>query len=126
MGPHSPLRCVVGQCNGQFGAKITRALKKKGSRFCFRFKVRFPRTLSNYVILIFQPKGKLEDCYAWIHFQIQVACKDNLEPLENSLSDVGSRALSTQIRSEVLALDEDGIDGSVDLGGGLNVAERRQ
>lgn len=50
----------------------------------------------------------------------------NLKPLENSLSDLGSGALSTQIRSEVLALDEDGVDGSVDLGGRLDVTERRQ
>lgn len=50
----------------------------------------------------------------------------NLEPLENSLSDLGSGALSTQIRSEILALDEDGVDGSVDLGGRLDVTERRQ
>lgn len=50
----------------------------------------------------------------------------NLEPLENSLSDLGSGALSTQIRSEILALDEDGVNGSVDLGGRLDVTERRQ
>lgn len=115
MGPHSALRGVVSQCNGQFGAKITTALKKGSG--CLRFQG---------VILISQPKRKARLLCMDSLSDSSCFVKDNLEPLENSLSDLGSGALSAQIRSEVLALDENGIDGSVDLGGGLDVTERRQ
>jgi len=54
-----------------------------------------------------------------IHFQ-------HLELLQDSLGNLLSGRFTTDIRGQIPALHENSIDRSVDLGCGLDVAERRE